>query len=197
MGARGRKKGSDGERSRKLMLQIAAEEFAQNGFYHTKVGTIVSRAGVSQPAFYLYFSSKEAIYQELIDQFNIKLEELVGNSRLDSDIEPSSLSERIEVGLRAIFTFFEKNQYITKIAFIHSDQAYKIKEGLTAKIEGNLRVEQEYGYFRADIDLSIAAEIVISSIERLTITQLWTGKSTAEDITKDMVQIILNGIVKK
>ncbi|MFC4402936.1 TetR/AcrR family transcriptional regulator [Gracilibacillus xinjiangensis] len=197
MGARGRKKGADGEKSRKLMLQIAAEEFAKNGFHHTKISTIVKRAGVTQPAFYLYFPSKEAIFQELIDQFIYKLEELIGDSRLESDLTFDSLPERIEEGLGAIFTFFKQNEYLTKIAFINSDYACKIKEQLATQIEENLLVEQSYGYFRSDLDIRIAAEIVVSTMERLTVTHLWTNQKTDEEITEETVQIILNGLIKR
>lgn len=179
------------------MLQIAAEEFALNGFHDTKISNIVKRAGLTQPAFYLYFSSKDAIYQELIDQFTYKLEELVGISRLESNVTFDTLAERIGVGLGAIFTFFEQNEYLAKIAFIHSDNSSEIKEKLAAQIAENLRIEQRYSYFRSDVDVMIAAQLVISALERLSLAYLWTGEKTAKEITNETVQIILNGLIKK
>ena len=68
MGKKGRKEGSNGAESRANLVLIAAEEFATYGYYDTKVSTIVKKAGVTQPTFYLYFGSKEAIFSELIQK---------------------------------------------------------------------------------------------------------------------------------
>ncbi|MFJ5625637.1 helix-turn-helix domain-containing protein [Peribacillus loiseleuriae] len=54
-------------------MKIAANEFEQKGYYGTKVSTIVKRANLPQPTFYLYFQSKEALFQELVDIFHLNL----------------------------------------------------------------------------------------------------------------------------
>ena len=99
MSNRGRKKGASGEQSRALLLTIAAEEFAQKGYYETKISTLVQRAGLTQPTFYLYFKSKEAIFQELIDSFIKGLSDLTTVSRLETGIDFNSLPLRITKGL--------------------------------------------------------------------------------------------------
>ena len=67
MAVRGRPKGASGEESRALLLQVAAKEFAQKGYYETKISDIVKGASLTQPVFYLYFQNKEAVFQELVD----------------------------------------------------------------------------------------------------------------------------------
>ena len=42
------------------LRRAAINVFASKGFYETKVSDIVAEAQVSQPAFYLYYASKEA-----------------------------------------------------------------------------------------------------------------------------------------
>ena len=47
-----------GQMEKKVNLHfflLLAEEFAVNEFHATKVSTIVRKAGVTQPTFYLYF----------------------------------------------------------------------------------------------------------------------------------------------
>ena len=61
MAVRGRPKGAIGEESRALLLQVATKEFAQNGYYETKISDIVKGASLTQPVFYLYFKNKEAV----------------------------------------------------------------------------------------------------------------------------------------
>ncbi|NAP01247.1 TetR family transcriptional regulator, partial [Halomonas sp. MG34] len=86
MSNRGRKKGSNGERSREQLLTIAARQFANNGFFETKVSSIVKEAGLTQPTFYLYFKSKEAIFTELAAIFKERLLSLTEASLLESGL---------------------------------------------------------------------------------------------------------------
>ncbi|KJD52105.1 TetR family transcriptional regulator, partial [Bacillus amyloliquefaciens] len=83
----GNERGRKGKESRKRLLAVAANEFANRGFHETKVSTIVKRAGLTQPSFYLYFPSKDAIYNELIDGFHANLKNLIESFRLEEGIE--------------------------------------------------------------------------------------------------------------
>lgn len=195
MSKRGRKKGTNGVQSRALLLAIAAEEFAHKGYYETKISTIVQRAGLTQPTFYLYFKSKEAIFQELIDSFKRQLFVLTEDSRLESGIVFNSLPSRITNGLTGIFTFFSENQNLTYIGFFNSLEAVEIKNQLALQIRDNLISEVKNGYFQTDIDMSMIAEILVGAIERLTLTKLFSGKKGAEEIASEVVDLFLNGML--
>lgn len=197
MGHRGRKIGASGEQSRALLLEVAAEEFAQKGYFHTKISDIVKRAGLTQPSFYLYFESKDAIFQELVDLFRNRLSELTSNSRVQSGLDLPALPERITSGLSAIFKFFMENQNLTRIGFFMAPDAVEFKEILAGQIEANLLSEQQAGYFREDIDMGIVAESLTGIIERLTLTKLFKGIKTPEDLATEIVQLFLYGMINK
>ncbi|MDF2037533.1 TetR/AcrR family transcriptional regulator [Cytobacillus oceanisediminis] len=197
MGHRGRKKGASGEQSRALLLEIAAEEFAQKGYFHTKISEIVQRAGLTQPSFYLYFESKDAIFQELVELFRDRLSELTSNSRVESGIDLPALPERITSGLSAIFKFFMENQNLTRIGFFMALDAEEFKEILAGQIEANLLSEQQAGYFREDIDMGTVAESLTGIIERLTLTKLFKGFKTPEGLAKEIVHLFLYGMINK
>jgi TetR/AcrR family transcriptional regulator, fatty acid metabolism regulator protein len=194
---RGRKKGAIGEQSRALLLTIAAEEFAQNGYYETKVSTIVQKAGLTQPTFYLYFKSKEAIFQELIDSFRKRLVKLTKDSRLAPGINPDSLSTMISKGLTGIFTFFNENQNLTLIGFFHSSESKEIKKQLALQIRENLMFEVDKGFFQTELDMDLVSDILIGIIERLTITKLFPGIKTPEQLSSEIVHLLLNGMLPK
>ncbi|MBN8201652.1 TetR/AcrR family transcriptional regulator [Bacillus sp. NTK034] len=197
MGQRGRKKGACGEQSRAMLLEIAAEEFAQKGYFHTKISEIVKRAGLTQPSFYLYFESKDAIFQELVDLFRARLSELTSNSRVESGIDLPALPERITSGLSAIFKFLMDNQNLTRISFFMAPDAEEFKEILAGQIEANLLSEQQAGYFREDIDMGTVAESLTGIIERVTLTKLFNGLKTPEGLAKEIVQLFLYGMIYK
>jgi len=195
MGRRGRKKGASGEQSRALLLSIAAKEFAHKGFYETKVSSIVKQASLSQPTFYLYFNSKEALFGELVELFGDQLFDLTKQSRLEPGIESSSLANRISSGLTAIFRFFVEEPDLARIGFYIADEAEDIKNKLAAQIKDNLIYEQQHGYFRTNLDMSTVTESLVGIIERLAMTKLLPGHKTPEILASEIVTLFLNGMI--
>lgn len=101
--------------SQKNLLEVAAQEFAACGYHETKVSSIVKKANVPQPAFYLYFESKEQIYQELVHQFQLRLSVLTAESKIEPRVELPSLAEKISYGMSRILRFFSENPNLTRI----------------------------------------------------------------------------------
>jgi AcrR family transcriptional regulator len=62
------------EQTRNRIFEAAVAEFQETGVGDAKVGKIAARAGVSRAAFYLHFSSKEAI----LDEFLLRRSEFAG-----------------------------------------------------------------------------------------------------------------------
>lgn len=176
-----------------MLLEVAAEEFANHGFHDTKVSTIVKRANVTQPTFYLYFQNKEAIFQELIQLFRQRLADLTKNSRLEPDVQ-HSLSENIKKGLREIFTFFNQNPFLTKIGFFTDTDAEEVKRLMAAQVKSNLEAEVKLGYFQQDLDMDTVANSLVGTIERLTLTKLFTKQKTPDELAEEIVQLFLFGL---
>lgn len=191
---RGRQKGSIGIKSKEAILEVAVEEFAVHGFHQTKVSTIVKRAGLTQPSFYLYFSSKEAIFQELVHTFSNKLIDLTKESRLEPNLDKGILSSKIGRGLSAIFQFFYDHRHLTRIGFFIAEESKEIKQSMVQQITENLLVEQQDNYFRQDLDMQTVAECIIGAIERLTITKLFTDEKNPQQLANEIVDIYLYGL---
>jgi AcrR family transcriptional regulator len=64
-----REKGLKGKETKVRIKEAATYEFANHGFYNTKVSDIVKRVNLTQPAFFLYFSCKDAIFDELVSDW--------------------------------------------------------------------------------------------------------------------------------
>lgn len=178
-------------------MKIAAKQFAVHGFHDTKISTIVKEANVTQPTFYLYFKSKEAIFQELIELFKAKLHARVEQSRLASGIEATGLLERIANNIALIFQLFQENEHVARIGFFLSEDAIEIKKQMAKQIEENLTVEVESGYFHSNNDLSIVASAIVGVIEHLTLTKLWTGLKTPDELAKEITRLFLYGLIRE
>ena len=56
-------------RKKEILVDAAIKIFHQKGYQKARVSDIVSRAGVAQGTFYLYFRSKEAIFRHICTEF--------------------------------------------------------------------------------------------------------------------------------
>ncbi|MEI4768684.1 TetR/AcrR family transcriptional regulator [Psychrobacillus sp. FJAT-51614] len=195
--ARGRKVDSDGEVTKRLLLDIAIEQFAEYGYHATKISEIVKKANVTQPTFYLYFKSKEVIFQEITKIFQKQLINLTSESLLEEYIEEKSLKKEIQSGLTNIFTFFLENPLLTQIGFYEAESAREMKKNMVEQITENLETEKKLGYFSEDYPMNLVAESLVGSIERLTLNEILTGSSSPADIAKVLVDVYFSGIQKK
>jgi AcrR family transcriptional regulator len=68
--------GERGTDTQRRILDAALEVFGEVGFNEAKVELITERAGCSRPAFYQYFSSKDAVFRQLAGRLGHEMVEL-------------------------------------------------------------------------------------------------------------------------
>lgn len=157
-----------GERTRLQLLEVAAAEFAERGFQHTRISDIVARAGVTQPVFYQYFTSKQAAYDELVGMFSHRLRQAIAHARLPDGLKGSGLASRIRQGVEGLLAILQEDPNLTRIGFFQVDAAAALKDELVAMIADNVRAEQQAGMFRPEIRADWFAQSLMGIIERFT-----------------------------
>ena len=92
---------SRGERTRARLLQAAEEVFTELGYHEASIVKITEAAGVANGTFYLYFGSKQDIFDELIEDLNSRVRKAMeaGASR------GSTRGESERLGFEAFFRF--------------------------------------------------------------------------------------------
>lgn len=157
-----------GKRTRLQLLAVAAAEFAQRGFQHTRISDIVARAGVTQPVFYQYFSSKQAAYDELVDMFMQRLRQAIGQARLPDDLPEAELAGRIRQGVGGLLDILQEDPNLTRIGFFQAASAEALKDELVAMLADNVRAEQQAGLLRTQPRADWFAQSLMGIIERFT-----------------------------
>lgn len=180
--ARGRRVNSSGEKSKQLLLDKAIELFSIYGYHQTKISDIVKAANLTQPTFYLYFQSKESLFNDLNEQFQRELLEVF---RCNTQSNQSNLRNKMLENLKKMFNFFEKNPNLTKIGFYESSNSEKVKSQLAREIAQIL--ENERGNYV--VDSNILADSLLGSVERLTLSALLTNDKDPEQLAEDIVDI--------
>ncbi|AOU93329.1 MULTISPECIES: TetR/AcrR family transcriptional regulator [Achromobacter] len=157
-----------GERTRLQLLEVAAAEFAERGFQHTRISDIVARAGVTQPVFYQYFAGKQAAYDELVGMFAQRLRQEVCQARLYEDQQNLPVEERVRRGVTNWLGILQEDRNLTRIGFFQVDAAEALKDELVEMISENIRIDQRAGVFRKDIPPDWLSHAFMGVIERFT-----------------------------
>jgi AcrR family transcriptional regulator len=190
-------KGKKGQESRVRLLTAATSEFAQHGYYDTKVSMIVQRAELTQAAFYLYFPSKEAIFVELVKSFKQRAQELSVFARLQPGLSAEDVPCRIQQGMEEAFRFLDENRDLTRLVLLVAPDARQIKAELVMQVAANLRSEQQIGYIRANVDIEVVAECLVGMIERLTLRWLLVGERDPATLAVEAADVVIHGILAR
>jgi AcrR family transcriptional regulator len=98
---------------RERLLSAALDIFNERGYASTSVREIVEAAGVSKPALYYYFGSKEGIYTELMTKPFEVLEKIL----VETAHEKLSSRERVLKLYEGIFLLFMKNLKAARLMY--------------------------------------------------------------------------------
>lgn len=65
------------EKRREQILSSAIEVFADKGYHASGVADILEHAGISRGTFYLYFENKRQVFDELLDDLLVRVQEVL------------------------------------------------------------------------------------------------------------------------
>ncbi|MCS3505349.1 AcrR family transcriptional regulator [Achromobacter sp. JUb104] len=173
-------------------MQVAAAEFAERGFQHTRISDIVARAGVTQPVFYQYFSSKQAAYDELVGMFAQRLRQAISQARLPADLDGAELADRIRGGVLGLLAILQEDRNLTRIGFFQVAAAESLKDELVTMIADNIRAEQQAGLFRTEVSADWFAQSLMGIIERFT--RQAPDAQQQQAVATFITDVLLNGI---
>ncbi|MEK4173640.1 helix-turn-helix domain-containing protein [Lysinibacillus sp. FSL L8-0312] len=189
--ARGRKFNSNGERSKQILLEKAIELFSDKGYYQTKISDIVKAANVTQPTFYLYFKSKDALYNDLNIQFQSGF--LGALESQSTEIVENGLKgfvTLLEQKLLNLFVYITENPKLAKIGFIESEQSHIVKTQLTQQIIHLIYLHDcDKDFQMYSVDMKIMIDSLVGSMERLIIIYLLEQKRLPADLANDIIQL--------
>jgi AcrR family transcriptional regulator len=94
------------EQRRKQLFVVALELFAQRGYRATTMDDIAEAAGVTKPLLYQHFSSKRALYLELVDTVARDLLMAIGRAVLQAE----GPRQQVELGFAAYFRLVVRHE---------------------------------------------------------------------------------------
>jgi AcrR family transcriptional regulator len=94
------------EQRRRQLVTVALELFAQRGYRATTMDDIAEAAGVTKPLLYQHFSSKRALYLELVDSIAQDLLAAVRHAVMKAD----GPRQQVELGFAAYFRLVVRHE---------------------------------------------------------------------------------------
>ena len=101
------------EQRRRQLLDVSCDVFGAGGFHATSMDDVAAGAGVTKPVLYQHFSSKRALFLELLEDVGQQLlTELAIATR-----GATTGRERVEAGFAAYFRFVTNNRAAFRVLF--------------------------------------------------------------------------------
>ena len=104
------------------IIKIAAKLFSQKSFHDVTMDEIAEKVGVAKGTIYLYFSSKDNLYLEILEHTFGSIEAL-----LEKEVNTASLApEKLKKVLAIVIKFYRENIDVLKI--LSRDETHLIQE---------------------------------------------------------------------
>ncbi|MDY6984077.1 MAG: TetR/AcrR family transcriptional regulator, partial [Pseudomonadota bacterium] len=166
------------EARRVAIIDAALEEFTAQGFTATKLDDVAVRAGIGKGTIYLYFDSKESLFEEVVRRNLLGGREMVENFVATFE---GSTAELLTQHFRNMYLFTQNDKIPPLMAMITGeavrfpslsrffyDEVIKPMQELMRRI---VRRGIERGEFRADVDdiyiQILFAPVLLGALNRL------------------------------
>jgi AcrR family transcriptional regulator len=215
-GGGGRKTGADQEIKRRIqdpegtrrnIVEIATDEFANKGFSGARIDDIAARTNTSKRMIYYYFGDKEGLFVEVLEQAYSRIRQIETTLELDH-IEPES-------ALRALvgFTFDYQNANENFIRLVMVENIHKGIHLARSRIIEKLNLSaittlrdiyrrgRVAGVFRNGIDevdlhMSISALCFFNVANRATFSRIFKREMATPDALARRREVVIDTIIR-
>ena len=190
VGADGRTLSRRGEQTRARLLAAAEKVFGELGYVDASIVKVTEAAGVGQGTFYLYFSSKQEIFDELIRDLNRR----VRHSMKEASSQGKTRLEAELLGFGAYFRFTAEHPALYRIIrqaeFVSPEMLHYHYDKLAAGYADGLRESMAKGEV-GEIDPEVTAWALMAAGEMLGMRFiLWGDGSVPEHVEAELARII-------
>nr|BBH87776.1 TetR family transcriptional regulator [Thermosporothrix sp. COM3] len=210
--SQGMRRERNAARTQEIILQAAAETFAENGFDGARMDVIARRAGYNIALLFRYFESKEGIYRAVIErlrnQENDSLGELIAPFINDEAAhrDPEKVRRFLEICASWYFHLAHRHPYLLRLlnwrigapgSLFPNIPAANLEVEWGEAAVAFLRKAQEAGLIRPNLDAHLIIMNMFSlsmlAIQSYTQQQLTTQKSL-EELCDCVVEMALDGV---
>lgn len=176
------------EERRNQILRAAKKVFALKGYHSTGVADIIQECKVARGTFYLYFKSKRALFETLLDDFLKELERRV--LRIDETVGLAGIYRQLRDNVTRVLDAFAENPDMVRIILneaVGVDKGFDKKlddfyAGLLEMIEQSLILGIQMGIVRP-LDTKVISASVLGSVKEVIHRVLQGRLASGEELS--------------
>ena len=191
---------------RRAQILVAAKEvFADVGYHEASINAIIERAGIARGTFYLYFTSKAAVFDALLDEAMGALRKRI--TRIDVD-DPTAPPPQVQLreGLVRILDYVLSDRLLATILLAGAKapeaEAATRLAAFFGEIHAVIRLALEHGIEMrlvrpCNVDVTAAALLgtVRGVIEYLVHPSSGATPPPVDAIVNDLIAVALRGVL--
>jgi len=181
-----------GTETRRRILEVAAEAFADRGYAGTSLSDVLQASGVTKGGFYFHFPSKEAL---ALATLRHKQEQWTGVVMAAVLRHPGAL-DQLDAMVEALCDLHEQDRAcraISRLCAELGDERPELRPRLGTQltawmdmVAAVIRRGQDEGDIRSDVEPEVAAEIAVESFIGLeTVSEVLTGRADLRRRARD------------
>jgi AcrR family transcriptional regulator len=187
------------ESRRAAVLAVAQQIFAQKGYHATSIDDLIEAAGIARGTFYLYFESKRAIFDELLDGLLATLRSVVRRIEVGPGAAPPV--EQMDATVDRVLETLSANRQVARILLreavgIDADFDRKLNDfygRIQAMIVSAIATGQEMGLVRA-CDPVVVAHCVLGAIKEVVQWSFIAESPQSPETTSDGATRVASGV---
>ena len=183
---------------RQQILDHARDVFARRGYHAATVDDIVAAVGVARGTFYLYFTDKRDIFEEIVDRMLARIGSAI--ERVDPHDPSRSVADQMRGNIRRIVTLLLEDRATTKIFLsdalgVDPDFDQKLQsfyDGIAALLRRSLEDGQALGIVVGG-DAQLYAFLTLGALKELLFQVVLRGWEQPVDQLVDRTFAFLRG----
>jgi AcrR family transcriptional regulator len=194
-GVDGKELTSRGAATRQRLLEAAESVFAELGYHEASIVKITEAAGVAQGTFYLYFASKQEIFEELVRDLNRRVRHAMavgaeqGRTRAEAEL----------LGFRGYFEFAAQHgalyRIIRQAEFVSPQTLHDHYEAIASGYVAALEAAMDRGEV-ARMDPEVLAWALMGMGELLGMRWIvWEGADEMPEELLQQMQLLIGRVL--
>jgi len=190
-----------GTETRRRILEVAAQAFADRGYAGTSVSDVLKASGVTKGGFYFHFPSKEAL---ALATLRHEQEQWAGSVMAAVLRHPGAV-DQLDAMVEALCDLHQQDpscRVISRLCNELGDEHPELRPQLGTQlttwmdmVAGVIRKGQDEGDIRPEVEPAVAAEIAVESFIGLeTVAEMLTGRADLRRRARDFLALWLSAI---